>query len=169
MVLNDPQPAIVAGFALAHMAIVIAQAGEPLDPVGKRVAAEAALVRGGHLLEDKEEELFRCGRTVELLRGFEQIEGDSIARGREEIVGALGKAVELEGASARLRLPPGVEQTSFFEMLALLLHAHVRHLQAFSQFADGQALAALEFIEDLQAGTSGDSLEKALLQGNLGG
>ena len=77
---------------------------------------------------------------------------------------ALGEAVELEGATAGLRLAPGVEKAGFLEVFTLLLDAHVGHLQALGEVADRQALAALEFIQDLQAGAARYGLEEALLQ-----
>lgn len=55
MVLDDLHPPIVTRFALAHVAIVIAQTGEPLDPLGDGIASQAAFVRSGHFLEDEEE------------------------------------------------------------------------------------------------------------------
>ena len=147
MVLDDSEPTVVSGLALAHMAVVIAQARKPLDALRESIAAESSFVTGCHLLEDEEKEFLWCGGAVKLLRGLEEIESDGIARGREEVVRALSKAVELEGPSASLRLTPGIEEASLLEVFALLLHAHVGHLQAICKFANGEALAALELIK----------------------
>ena len=79
-------------------------------------------------------------------------------------MGALGEAIELEGAAARLRLAPGIEQTGVLHLVAQFLHAHVGHLQPVGEFSRMQALGSLEFIENFQASAAGDGFEKTLFQ-----
>jgi hypothetical protein len=162
-----------AGFTpllcFAHVSIVIAQAGEPLDALADGAFAKAFLVVCGELLEDDEEELFRGGSAEEALGGLEQIQCDGIAGGRKEFVGALGKPVELEGAAAQLRFSPGIEKAGLLHLVAEFLDAHVGHIQAVGEVADGEALGALEFIENLQARTTSDGLEQALFHRRMEG
>ena len=164
MMLNDDDGAVLPEFAFAHVAVAIPQAGEPLGAFAGGFTADALVVVDGEFLIDDEQELFGRGGTEELLRGLEQIERERITRGGEEFVGALSEPVELEGTAARLRLAPGVEQARALHLVAQFLHAHVGHFQTVGEITGMQALSALEFVENFQAGTASDGFEKALFQ-----
>jgi hypothetical protein len=151
-------------FAFAHITVAIAETSEPFGAFARRFAANAFFVVNGQLLVDDEKELLWGGGTEKFLRRLEDFECDWIARGWEEIVSSLSKAIELEGTAPRLWLAPGIEQTGVFHLVAQLLHTHVGHFETIGEFARVQSLTSLEFVENFQAGTAGDGFEKALFQ-----
>ena len=71
-----------------------------------------------------------------------------IAGIRIEVRGFGGEAVEFFRAAIGQRTPPGVEPAFLFKVEAVLLHAHIAHLDEAAQFGDGHAGGALEQFDD---------------------
>ena len=63
---------------------------------------------------------------------------------------ALGEAIDEFRAADALCAAPGVEVALGLEVDAVLLDAHVAHVELLGEFADGKALGALEPVDDLQ-------------------
>ena len=65
-------------------------------------------------------------------------------------MGALGEAIDEFRAADALGAPPGIEVALGLEVHAVLLDAHVAHAELLGEFAHGEALGALEPVDDLQ-------------------
>ena len=65
-------------------------------------------------------------------------------------MGAFCKAVDEFRAADAFRAAPGIEIALGFEVDAVLFDAHVAHTEVLGEFADRQALGALELVDDLE-------------------
>jgi hypothetical protein len=65
-------------------------------------------------------------------------------------VGGLGEAIDHLRAADALCAAPCVEVALGLEIDAVLLDAHVAHVELLGELADGEALGALELVNDLQ-------------------
>jgi hypothetical protein len=80
---------------------------------------------------------------------------------------SLGKPVEHHRPSNLLRLAPGIEEPAPFQVHAHVFHTHVGHSEAISEIPHGQALRALQLIDNLQTLAAANLLDDTLVQGKF--
>ena len=100
--------------------------GGPLD----FLSITAGLVR-----QVAEKEFFRRVGPVGLFYRFQQLKREFIFESREENISAFCRAIQLLRASAASfasGLPPSVQIAELFEIITVLLDAHVAHIQGLS-------------------------------------
>src|SRR5437762_14374965 len=126
MALENPRTAIlVIVNKLGHIALSIADVGQPLGTVSDCVSFRPGLQRSCFLFKNIVEKLLRSVRPVNFLRRFQQVESKLMAVGVKKIMAASGQAIDHLRATHLLRPTLRIEVPVAWERETLLLDAHV--------------------------------------------
>src|SRR5258705_11058061 len=133
MTLDNPGSALIPIGKLGHVALPIAEMGEPFGALRHCFPLRFGFEPRGLFFEDIVKKLLRRVWPVNFLDRFQQIERELMAIGLKKIMAAARKPVNHFRATHSLWPAPGIEVAIALKGEAMLLDATIAHAHFFHQ------------------------------------